>query len=131
MPKLSNLVNTNLNSETISIQGVQIPIMFAMETFNYVQQAYGKSYKIFENDLNKMLGKEGKVNVGTKEMKIMYSLIYGMVRSGGTECTLQEIRGSIKVTELQDIFQKVLDIFNEQDFQQKDIDRLRQNKSKK
>ena len=61
----------------------------------------------------------------------MLALIYGMVRSGGTECTLQEIRGSIKVTELQDIFQKVLDIFNEQDFQQKDIDRLRQSKSKK
>lgn len=132
MPKLSDLINTKINTEQVTIQGVSIPIMFTMETFNHVVDSYGKPYRMFEQDLNRMLSqKDGKVRVGNQEMKIMYSLIYGMVRTGGTSCTLKEIRGGIPIGDLQEIFQKVLDVFNEQDFQQKDINRLRQSKQKK
>lgn len=132
MPKLSDLINTEINKDTIKIQGVSIPVMFTMETFNYVQAGYGKSYPVFERDLNQMLtAAGGKVKVGNREMKIMYSLIYGMVKTAGTDCTMQEIRGGIPIQDLQDIFQTVLDIFQEQDFQQKDIKKFRQSKEKK
>ena len=132
MAKLSDLINTGINTEVVRIQGVEIPIMFAMDTFNYVQSAYGKPYKIFEQDLNRMLMKKGgKVHLGNNEMKIMYALIYGMVRTGGTECTLQEIRGGTPIKDLQEIFQKVLDVFNEQDFQIKDMNRLKRSTEKK
>ncbi|MGI6154438.1 MAG: hypothetical protein ACOYEB_00620 [Enterococcus lemanii] len=132
MAKLSDLIDTGINTEVVKIQGVNIPIMFAMETFNHVQNAYGKPYKVFEQDLNRMLMKKGgKVQLGNNEMKIMYALIYGMVRTGGTDCTLQEIRGGTPIGDLQEILQKVLDVFNEQDFQEKDMSRLKRSKEKK
>lgn len=131
MPKLSDVIDVNINKNTVSIQGQPIPILFTMDTFNHVQKAYGKSYPIFERDLNKMLKDGGKVQAGNNEIKIMYSLIYGMIVSGGLECTLDEVRGGIPITDLQDIFQKVLDIFNNQDFQKNDLAKLKQGDKKK
>lgn len=127
MAKLSDLVNVNINRDTIKIQGVDIPVIFTMKSFPYVEEAYGKPYHLFEKDLNRMLQK-GKVRLGKKEIKLMSALIYAMVRSGGTECTPQELEGAVPIQDLPDIFQTVLNIFNNQMFQKSDMEKIKTEK---
>lgn len=127
MAKLSELVKTNLNKDTISIQGTPIPVVFTMRSFPFIEQAYGKKYVIFEKELNTMMSKENLL-MGHRETKLMYSLVYGMVRSGGTDCTPSELEGSIPFADLPDIFDKVVGIFNNQNFQKSDMDRMKTEK---
>ena len=47
-----------------------------------------------------------------------------MVRSGGTECTLDELKGAIPMNELPDIFIVVYEIFSET-FQHSDMEKLK------
>ncbi|MED0902501.1 hypothetical protein COI73_29795 [Bacillus cereus] len=129
MARLSDLVNVNINRNTIKIQGVHIPVIFSMTSFAYIQEAYGKEYHIFEKELHDML-KTGSVVVGTKETKLMYTLIYGMMRSAGTECTPQEVESSIPLSDLQHVFQSALDIFNNQNFQGSDMEKLKKDEKK-
>lgn len=127
MTKLSDLVNVNINRDTITIQGVKIPVIFSMKSFPYVEEAYGKPYHVFEKDINKMLV-NGTVVLSKQTTKLMYALIYAMVRSGGTDCTLREIEGAISFGDLQGVFQTVLDIFNNQNFQVADQEKLKTEK---
>ena len=60
----------------------------------------------------------------------MRSLIYAMMRSGGTECTPTEVKNSIPLYDLPDIFKVVFNIFNNQNFQHSDMEKLKQEKSK-
>ncbi|MDT2011186.1 hypothetical protein [Carnobacterium divergens] len=130
MADLKDLINVNINRDTISIQGKEIPVLFEIQSFAYVTEAYGKPYYVFENDLNSML-RDGKVELNEKELKLMSSLTYAMIRSGGTNCTVEEIRGGIPLKDWQTIFQKALDIFQSQDFQKEDLDRLKNDSKKK
>lgn len=127
MAKLSDLVNVNINRDTIKIQNVDIPVIFTMKSFPYVEEAYGKPYHVFEKDLNRMLAK-GKVTLGKNEIRLMSALIYAMVRSGGTECTPKELEGAIPLSDLPGIFQTVLSIFNNQMFQKEDMDKIKTEK---
>mgnify|MGYP000864583247 CR=1 FL=1 len=127
MAKLSDLVNVNINRDTIKIQNVDIPVIFTMKSFPYVEEAYGKPYHIFERDLNRML-QNGKVILGKNEIRLMSALIYAMVRSGGTECTPKELEGAIPLSDLPGIFQTVLSIFNNQMFQKEDMDKIKTEK---
>lgn len=127
MAKLSDLVNVNINKDTIRIQGVSIPVIFTMKSFPFVEEAYGKAYHIFEKDINKMLV-NGTVILGKKETKLMYALIYAMVKSGGTDCTPYELENSIPIADLEGIFQTVLDIFNRQNFQKEDMEKIKTEK---
>lgn len=127
MARLSDLVNVDINRNTIKIQKAEIPVIFTMESFPYLEEAYGKPYHEFQKEMNDML-KTGTVTMGKNETKLMYILIYSMVRSGGTECTLNEIKGSIPLNDLPDIFQSVFEIFNNQDFQTEDMEKLKQEK---
>jgi hypothetical protein len=127
MAKLSDLVNVDINRNTIQIQGVQIPVIFTFKSFPYVEEAFGSSYGTFEKEMHKMLSK-GKVTLGKKEIKLMNSLIYAMVRSGGTDCTLSEIENAIPLTDLPGIFQVAIDLFNDQNFQKADMDKLKTEK---
>lgn len=127
MAKLSDLVNVNINRDVIQIQGVDIPVIFTMKSFPYVEEAYGKPYHIFERDLNRML-QNGKVILGKNEIRLMSALIYAMVRSGGTECTPKELEGAIPLSDLPGIFQTVLSIFNNQMFQKEDMDKIKTEK---
>lgn len=127
MARLSDLVNVDINRDVITIQGTDIPVIFTMQSFPYVEEAYGKSYGEFEKDINDML-KDGKVVLGKNETKLMHSLIYAMVRSGGTECTPCEIEGAIPISDLPSIFQIVLNIFNSQNFQLSDQEKIKQEK---
>jgi len=127
LAKLSDLVNVNINRDTIQIQGVSIPVIFTMKSFPYIEEAYGKPYHIFEKDINRMLQK-GRLTLGKKEVRLMNALIYAMVRSGGTECTPKELEGSIPLSDLPDIFKTVFNIFNNQMFQKEDMDKIKTEK---
>ncbi|MCM3735603.1 hypothetical protein M3215_07160 [Bacillus cytotoxicus] len=127
MAKLSDLVNVDINRNTIKIQKAEIPVIFTMESFPYLEEAYGKPYHEFQKEMHQMLEK-GNVTLGKKETKLMYILIYAMVRSGGTECTLDEIKGAIPLNDLPDIFTSVFEIFNGQNFQHSDMEKLKQEK---
>lgn len=127
MARLSDLVNVDINRDTITVQGVQIPVIFTFKSFPYVEEAYGKSYEEFEKDMNELL-KEGTIALGENETKLMHALIYSMVKSGGTDCTPAEIEGAIPISDLPGIFQTVLNIFNNQNFQKSDMEKIKQEK---
>ncbi|KEF40114.1 hypothetical protein M670_00129 [Schinkia azotoformans MEV2011] len=127
MARLSDLVNVNINRDSITIQGTPIPVIFTFKSFPYIEEAYGKPYHVFENDINRMLvGKN--VRLGKNEIRLMNALIYAMVRSGGTHCTLAEIEGAIPLSDLPGIFQTALNIFNNQNFQKSDMDKIKTEK---
>lgn len=50
MAKLKDLLPKVSKQETITIQGVEIPIAFTMKSMDYVQEAYGKSFAGFQSD---------------------------------------------------------------------------------
>lgn len=127
MARLSDLVNVNINVNTIKIQGVEIPVVFTFESFPYVEESYGKEYHEFEKEMNEMM-KKGQFSLGEKEAKLMRSLIYAMIRSGGTECSPEEIKNAIPLYDLPDIFQVVFQIFSGQTFQYSDMEKLKQEK---
>ncbi|WP_018664620.1 hypothetical protein [Heyndrickxia acidiproducens] len=127
MARLSDLVNVNINRDTIRIQNAQIPVIFTMKSFPYVEEAYGKPYHVFERDVNRMLDK-GKVTLGKREVKLMNALIYAMVRSGGTECTPAEIENAIPLSDLPAIFETAFNIFSNQNFQVEDAEKIKQEK---
>lgn len=127
MARLSDLVNVDINRNTIKIQGVQIPVIFTFKSFPYVEEAYGKSYGKFEQEMHKMM-ENGQITLGKKEIKLMHALIYAMVRSGGTDCTISEIENAIPLIDLPGIFQVAIDLFNNQNFQKTDMDKLKTEK---
>ncbi|PGX09267.1 hypothetical protein [Bacillus sp. AFS033286] len=127
MARLSDLVNVNINVNTIKVQGVEIPVVFTFESFPYVEESYGKEYHEFEKEMNEMM-KKGQFSLGEKEAKLMRSLIYAMIRSGGTECSPTEIKNAIPLYDLPDIFQVVFQIFQGQTFQHSDMEKLKQEK---
>lgn len=127
MAKLKDLVNVNINRNTIKIQGVDIPVIFTFKSFPYLEEAYGKKYHIFESDLNRMM-KRGKIEMGRNEIKLMYALIYAMIRSGGTDATIHEVESAIPLSDLPDIFEVVIKIFNNQIFQSADQEKIKTEK---
>ncbi|HDR7876502.1 hypothetical protein [Bacillus mobilis] len=129
MSRLSDLVNVEININKIKVQGVELPVIFTFESFPYVEESYGKSYNEFEKEMNQMLEK-GSFSFGEKEAKLMRSLIYAMVRSGGTECTPLEIKNAIPLYDIPDIFRVVFDIFNGQNFQHADMEKLKKDEKK-
>lgn len=129
MARLSDLVNVNINKNKVKIQGVDIPVIFTMRSFPYVEEFYGKPYHVFEKDIRTMLGK-GKFVLGKKETKLMYALIYAMVRSGGTDCTPYELENSIPMDDLPSIFDLAFSIFSNQNFQKSDMEQIKTEKKK-
>lgn len=127
MAKLRDLVNVDINRNTIQIQGVDIPVIFTFESYPYVEQAYGKPFHIFEKDLNRMLMRKNVIP-GKNEFRLMKALIYAMVRSGGTDCTVHELEGAIPPNDLPGVFQVALGIFNKQTFQASDAKKIKSGK---
>ncbi|APC48956.1 hypothetical protein BME96_12470 [Virgibacillus halodenitrificans] len=127
MARLSDLVNVNINRNTIIIQGQEIPVIFTFKSFPYVEEAYGKPYEVFEKDINRLV-KKGQFTLGKKEIKLMNSLIYAMVKSGGTECTPYELENAIPINDLPAIFEKAFDLFQGQNFQIEDQNKLKSEK---
>ncbi|UTG99321.1 hypothetical protein [Macrococcoides canis] len=128
MARLSDLVNTSLNKNSVKIQGVDIPVSFTFASFEYVQEAYGQPYEVFEKDMNEKFANGKEVVLDKDAINLMVALIYSMVRSGGTECTPDELLNSIPQSELPEIFQAALDIFNNQIFQESDSKKIKKEK---
>ncbi|MGA4718862.1 hypothetical protein [Fictibacillus nanhaiensis] len=127
MAKLSDLVNININRDTIKVQGVDIPVIFTFKSFPYVEEAYGKPYHAFEKDINRMMQK-GTITLGKNEIKLMSALIYAMVKSAGTDCTPFEIETAIPISDLPGVFEVAMNIFNNQNFQQSDMNKIKSEK---
>jgi hypothetical protein len=127
--RLSDLVNVNINRDTIKVQGVDIPVVFTLTAFAYVEEAYGEPYPVFEKDLYRMLEK-GKVKLGVKEIKLINTLVYAMIRCGGTEAIFEEVETAIPPSDLPEVFKKVLGIFNNQNFQRGDMAKIKSGKKK-
>lgn len=121
MARLSDLVNIELNIDHIKIQNEEIPISFGMDAMEYIADVYGEDYSVFERDLNDEFVGKDVIVANRKNMKIIRALIYGMVRSGGTECTPEELQRSIPFSQVTDIYQVCLDVFMSQNFEEQDL----------
>lgn len=130
MAKLSDLINVEGHQTTVLIGNAPIPVAFTMETMSYVAEAYGTTYKVFERDMNKMMKKKS-VEPGPNEVKIINCLLYGMVRTGGTETTPEELKNSIPFYQIGEVFTKAMEVFTNSQFDEKDLKKLKDDGSKK
>ena len=76
--------------------------------------------KRFESNVTK-----DQVTLRGNELKIIRSLMYGMVRAGGTECTIKELEGAIAINEIVSAYETVMDVFVNGNFQQKDLETVK------
>jgi hypothetical protein len=129
LAKLSDygiIVDDLKNSQTVTIQGHDFPIVFTMETMEYIADIYGGDYSQFENDMNAMIEKSGgeinSRNLTSADLKIMRSLIYGMLKTGGLDeepATIFKflgMNGSVL-----EIYSACMEIFANQSFQVEDL----------
>lgn len=129
MAKLSDLIDVSVNQATIKIQGVDIPIHLGFDAFEYIAEAYGSSYTIFEKQMNIML-KQKVIQLNKSTLKLVWALIYGMIRAGGTETTVEELKAAVPFGDLQGIFDKAITIFTQQNFQATDQEKIVQDPKK-
>ncbi|EMF0283824.1 hypothetical protein BH747_13700 [Enterococcus villorum] len=114
------------NSATVSIQGVEFPISFTMQTMEFIADVYGGDYSQFESDMNAMLyKKEGKIssaNLSPSDLKIMRALIYAMLRTGGLEEDPETIFKFLGMSgEVLSAYSTCMEIFASQTFQVEDL----------
>ncbi|EMF0143172.1 hypothetical protein OSF83_000920 [Enterococcus hirae] len=114
------------NSATITIQGVEFPISFTMQTMEFIADVYGGDYSQFESDMNAMLyKKEGKIssaNLSPSDLKIMRALIYAMLRTGGLDENPETIFKFLGMSgEVLSAYSTCMEIFASQTFQVEDL----------
>lgn len=114
------------NSATVTIQGVEFPISFTMQTMEFIADVYGGDYSQFESDMNAMLyKKEGKIssaNLSPSDLKIMRALIYAMLRTGGLEEDPETIFKFLGMSgEVLSAYSTCMEIFASQTFQVEDL----------
>ena len=126
MAKLRDLVNVNINVDYLEIQGEKFYYVFNVSIRLYSRSLW-KAVSYFEKDLNQMLQKD-QVTLRGNELKIIRSLMYGMVRAGGTECTIKELEGAIAINEIVSAYETVMDVFVNGNFQQKDLETVKSNR---
>lgn len=121
MARLKDLIDVNLNMNVVTIQDTPIPIHFGMDAMEFIADVYGEDYSVFERDLsNEFVGKT-VIKASRTNMKIIRALIYGMIRSGGTECTPNELQRSIPFGDLPKIYEECLKVFMSQNFDAGDL----------
>lgn len=121
MARLKDLVNVEQNIDYIQVQNVKIPISFGMDAMEFIADVYGEDYSVFERDLNQeFVGKEA-IQATSTNMKIIRAMIYGMVRSGGTDCSPQELQQSIPFSQISAIYDVCLNVFMAQNFEEQDL----------
>ncbi|HGF7449403.1 hypothetical protein N8B50_08095 [Enterococcus faecium] len=114
------------NSATVTIQGVEFPISFTMQTMEFIADVYGGDYSQFESDMNAMLSKkEGQIssaNLSPSDLKIMRALIYAMLRTGGLEEDPETIFKFLGMSgEVLSAYSTCMEIFASQTFQVEDL----------
>lgn len=119
---VDNLENTAI----CTIQGIEFPISFTMETMEYIADTYDSDYSQFEVDMNEMLNKSGgkinSSNLTSSDLKIMRTLIYAMLRTGGLDEPPKTIFSFLGMNgEVLDIYSACMTIFASQTFQVVDL----------
>lgn len=114
------------NSATVTIQGVEFPISFTMQTMEFIADVYGGDYSQFESDMNAMLSKkEGQIssaNLSPSDLKIMRALIYAMLRTGGLYEDPETIFKFLGMSgEVLSAYSTCMEIFASQTFQVEDL----------
>ncbi|EPI5734111.1 hypothetical protein ACS7ZS_001093 [Enterococcus hirae] len=114
------------NSATVTIQGVEFPISFTMQTMEFIADVYGGDYSQFESDMNAMLyKKEGKIssaNLSPSDLKIMRALIYAILRTGGLDENPETIFKFLGMSgEVLSAYSTCMEIFASQTFQVEDL----------
>ncbi|HAQ6178224.1 MULTISPECIES: hypothetical protein [Enterococcus] len=114
------------NSATVTIQGVEFPISFTMQTMEFIADVYGGDYSQFESDMNAMLSKkEGQIssaNLSPSDLKIMRALIYAMLRTGGLDEDPETIFKFLGMSgEVLSAYSTCMEIFASQTFQVEDL----------
>lgn len=130
MANFSDLVNTNLNRDVIIIQEKEFPVFFDFNAVNLIPRFYGKPYKVFEMDMNRMLNQK-KIIMGNNETRLLYALITAMINSGGHKASVEEVRGALSIEDLKGISPIALELFSRQTTQKKDIKRIKDDVKKK
>lgn len=120
--QIDNLENTSI----CMIKGKEFPVSFTMETMEYIADIYGGDYAQFEADMNKMLKKsKGRItssNLASSDLKIMRSLIYGMLRTGGLDESSETIFNFLGMSgDVLSIYSVCMEIFTRQAFQVEDL----------
>ncbi|EOS7938822.1 hypothetical protein D3I96_RS03730 [Enterococcus hirae] len=118
------------NSATVTIQGVEFPISFTMQTMEFIADVYGGDYSQFESDMNAMLyKKEGKIssaNLSPSDLKIMRALIYAMLRTGGLDENPETIFKFLGMSgEVLSAYSTCMEIFASQTFQVEDLKKFK------
>lgn len=119
-------INDASNVRNITIQGHEFPVVFTMETMEYIADIYGGDYSIFETDMNSMLQKKQNQitsgNLSASDLKIMRALIYGMLRTGGLEESPGTIFKFLGMNgEVLSAYAACMEIFADQTFQVEDL----------
>ena len=114
------------NSAIVTIQGVEFPISFTMQTMEFIADVYGGDYSQFESDMNAMLSKkEGQIssaNLSPSALKIMRALIYAMLRTGGLDEDPETIFKFLGMSgEVLSAYSTCMEIFASQTFQVEDL----------
>jgi len=118
MAKLSDLVSLRPQSY-LTIQGKQVPAMLTFDSINAIESAYGKNYAAFEKDMNSLMKKK-LFHRDEKSMRLVWSLVYGLLIGGGTECTYEQMNQAILFQDVPQVLQEALKIMQEQGFQEAD-----------
>lgn len=129
MAKLSDYginVDDLSSSAIVTIHGQEFPIAFTMETMEYVADIYEQDYAVFERDTNAMiLKKEGTFTTSQltpQDLKIMRTLIYSMLRTGGLDESPDTIMKFLGMSsDILGIYGVCMEIFSNQTFQVEDL----------
>lgn len=120
--QISDLENTSM----CTIRGKEFPVSFTMETMEYIADIYGGDYAQFEADMNVMLKKSnGRItsaNLAASDLKIMRSLIYGMLKTGGLDESSETIFKFLGMgKDVLTVYANCMEIFTHQAFQVEDL----------
>lgn len=118
MAKLSDLVKLR-DTTFLTIQGTKVPADFTFDSIAAIEEVYGKKYTDFERDLNALLKKK-RITSEPKTLKIVWSLVYGLLIGGGTETTYEEMNRAVPFKDIPNIVAEAMEILSQQDFQATD-----------
>lgn len=131
MSKLTELLPDLAQDENyIEIVGIHIPIKFNMMTLSYIEDAYGKPFGEMEAKLKEYDGDSNSLNADM--VKLMSAMLYGVVRTGGTETTVDELMSAFpSLDETISAFDKVSVLFEKSYFQTEDTNKLKDGEDSK
>lgn len=114
------------SSEKIKIRGQYFPVDFHMESMEYIAHVYGDDYSKFEQATNEMLkrmdGQLTTAKLTSSDLKIMRSLIYAMVRTGGLEEDCETVSKLVGIgNDMLEAYSVCMKIFSNNNFQVGDL----------